>query len=81
MSVRGKLDRLERQHKVLNPCPACAVNAGIRVAMIEGDEPFDESSMNCRLCGTPPTTLVVVQMRPDRAESRSTPPTAVEGYR
>lgn len=68
MMLRRRLDRLESQHREQFACAACAKNAGIRVAMIEGDGPFDESSMNCPDCGARPKYPMVVRMMPDPAE-------------
>ena len=65
MKLRHRLDRIELRHREQFACAACAENAGIRVALVEGDEPLDESSMSCTLCGAPPKYSLVVRMMPD----------------
>jgi hypothetical protein len=62
MNLRRKLERLESQREALNPCPACAHKGGIRVAMLEGDEPFDDSDLDCPHCGAPCRFSMVVRL-------------------
>lgn len=68
MNLRAKLDRLERKHEELNPCPRCAYNAGIRVATVEGEEPFDLSTLDCPECGAPCKYPMLVRFIDDPVE-------------